>query len=150
MNTSSFVFAAVLIAMAVSGTTASAREGGARMQIDFETLDANADGRVTQEEIAAHRTARLAAADINGDGLLSLDELQRRGSEKANARAARMLERLDADSDGKLSAAELSAAPRQARMFERLDTNADGAITQAEFDAARAKHQAQNSGAPAQ
>ena len=57
------------------------------------------------------------------------------------ARAADMATRtvamLDADQDGKVSAAELAARPGPEMIFDRIDADADGAVSQAEADAAR-------------
>jgi Ca2+-binding EF-hand superfamily protein len=44
------------------------------------------------------------------------------------------LDRLDADKDGKITAAEYSAGSKSA--FDKLDANADGKVTAAEMDAA--------------
>ena len=46
--------------------------------------------------------------------------------------------RLDANHDGKLSAAEAAADPKVQGMWKKLDTNNDGVVSQAEF----AAHQA--------
>jgi Ca2+-binding EF-hand superfamily protein len=43
----------------------------------------------------------------------------------------------DPDADGRISRAELMAAPY--RVFDRLDANDDGAISAAEIEAARAR-----------
>jgi Ca2+-binding EF-hand superfamily protein len=67
-------------------------------------------------------------------------------AERAEARAARMVSRMDTDGDGKLSAAEMQSGPRRdgasgarfARMLERLDTDKDGALSREEWDAGRA------------
>ena len=40
--------------------------GGAMLLQEFDTLDADKDGKVTPAEIAAQRQARFAAADANG------------------------------------------------------------------------------------
>ena len=65
----------------------------------------------------------------------------RAATTRANDHAARMIEQLDTDGDGKLSAAELATRPMAAtmsdRMFERLDTDKDGAISEAEMTAAK-------------
>lgn len=108
----------------------------------FEMLDINADGQLTRAELEAQRAARFSEADSNGDGMLSIAELQAQGSERAAKRAARMMDRLDANKDGQLTAEEMSQGRRGGgleRMFDRVDTNEDGAITKAEFDAAGEK-----------
>ena len=83
--------------------------------------------------------ARFANTDTDGDGFLSVTELEAAGSERAKKRAARMIERLDADQDGKLSLAEMKQTRRDpARLFERLDTDNSGGISEEEFQEARA------------
>jgi Ca2+-binding EF-hand superfamily protein len=50
-------------------------------------------------------------------------------------RGAAMFEQLDADNDGKITKAEMSAG--RERMFKRLDKNGDGAVDEAEVEQAR-------------
>lgn len=108
-------------------------------QIDFDTVDADKDGKITPTEIAASRAARFAAADTNGDGKLDRAELIARAeATKAERMATRALDMLDADRDGALSAAEMADGPGMGtRMFARMDADKDGALTRAELDAAR-------------
>jgi Ca2+-binding EF-hand superfamily protein len=105
----------------------------------FAAIDANSDGKVTQEELASHRAAMFTAADTNGDGALSADELASRElarfTERLSDRASRMVERMDDNGDGSLSADEIGEGPMEDH-FARIDTDNDGAISQAEADAA--------------
>lgn len=73
----------------------------------------SADGadRVSRTEFVARHVQRLTAADANGDGMVSAEEMRA-------ARQARMAARADG-------------------RFDRLDANDDGSISRAEFDAAR-------------
>jgi hypothetical protein len=59
-----------------------------------------------------HRGERpdLAAMDTDGDGAVSLDEMTAFAQTRAAERVARMFARLDADSDGVITAAEFEAA----------------------------------------
>jgi EF hand len=108
---------------------------------DFTALDADANGQITAEEMAAARSARFATADANTDGGLSAEEIiaqiEARRAEMLQARAQRMIEEQDANADGLLQADELQEGrgPRAAVIFAMLDTNEDGAVDQAEFDA---------------
>jgi uncharacterized protein (DUF2141 family) len=103
----------------------------------FAAIDANSDGKVTQEELAAHRAAMFTAADSNGDGALNSDELAARElarfSERLSDRTARMIERQDDNGDGSLSADEIGEGPMEGH-FARIDTDNDGAISQAEAE----------------
>jgi Ca2+-binding EF-hand superfamily protein len=135
------------IAAGVLATTLSAQEagrpGGPEERPNFAALDADGDGLVTLEEMQASAAARFVMADTNGDGGLSADELiaqmqARRAAIEADI-AAQMLERLDANNDGLLQADELQqrGGDRLERMFARLDANDDGSISQEEFDAVK-------------
>ena len=107
---------------------------------NFDLIDADKDGKITQVEIDAFRKAEVASADANSDGFMTADELAAMHLKQLTARAqdmaAKMVERLDADSDGKLSAAEMAARPMPDKLFARVDTDADGAITKDEAQAA--------------
>lgn len=108
---------------------------------DFTALDTDANGQITTEELDAAQAARFATADANTDGGLSADEIvaqiEARRAEMLAARAQRMIEEKDTNTDGLLQAEELqdARAPRAAVIFAMLDTNEDGAVDQAEFDA---------------
>ncbi|PPB80212.1 Ca2+-binding EF-hand superfamily protein [Albidovulum inexpectatum] len=108
---------------------------------DFDEVDANGDGKITREEIAAHRAAAIAGLDADGDGFISKDEMTAFATARATERATQMVERhfaeRDVDGDGKISAAEMMAPPARPDMFERLDADGDGAISKEEADAAR-------------
>lgn len=104
------------------------KHGGMQMQHSFEELDADGDGKITPEEMAGHMQARFDGADSDGDGALSRDELIARMANYAD----HMIERHDANADGKLSIDEMRA-DRQGKMFKRLDTDGDGAISAEEF-----------------
>lgn len=109
--------------------------------IDFATLDTDKDGKISVAEMEAFRTARVAAMDSDQDGKLSAAELSAmhmaRMQVRADAMAARMIERHDADGDGFLTVAELATPPAPQRLFERADTDGDGALSAAEVEAAR-------------
>jgi Ca2+-binding EF-hand superfamily protein len=112
---------------------------GAMLMENFDAIDTNKDGKITQDEIAAHRAAEFAAADTNGDGQLDAEELAAQMLKQMLARqAARMIENLDDDGNGALSTAEMREGP-MSRNFARIDTDNDGAISKEEAQAAFAK-----------
>ena len=115
--------------------------GGAEM--DFAAIDADKDGKISKDELAGFRAARVTAADANGDGMLSVQEISamhmKTMAQAAGNMAQRMVERLDSDGDKMLSAAEMMDRPMPDAMFGRIDTNEDGFIDQAEADAAKAR-----------
>ncbi|PSL19659.1 EF-hand domain-containing protein [Shimia abyssi] len=147
MKRTTFITGIVVAALSVTAVAASAKGQGGKhrgMQINFEELDTNGDGFVTQAEMDAHAAARFAKMDTNGDGALSADELEaavaERAQERAKKGAARMIEHRDANGDGVLSQDEMKPkAERSAKMFDRLDSDGDGQISKEEFEAAREK-----------
>lgn len=75
-------------------------------------FDRDGDGALDTRERSAMRESRLQnllqSVDANGDGRLTLDEMQR-GDDMRGKRMARQFSRLDADGDGALSRQELDA-----------------------------------------
>ena len=138
------IFGSVIVTMAAStAVMATAKQGGEGprgvrgMLINFTDLDLNGDGLITLDEVREQRDARFAAADADGDGLLSADELTAQSAERAAERVAKMIAQFDENDDGMLSVTELpkprGGQDRAERIFERLDADGDGAITEAEF-----------------
>ena len=135
-----------LIVLALSASPALAEDELPPTSEFFDEYDANADGRVTQEEFrGSSEIFRLL--DKNGDGEISPDELglpadykpdpavqkRRQQAEKRKARggdAGRAMQqmydrimKMDADGDGRVSAAEWKGKEQG---FARLDRNKDG------------------------
>jgi len=114
---------------------------------DFAAIDADGNGLVTPQEIAAHAAARFAAADSDGDGGLDAVEMaaaiQAARADDLARMAARMavgrIARVDDNGDGLVQASEMQARmPPLASLFDRVDTDSDGAISTAEAETARA------------
>lgn len=94
----------------------------------FEKLDANGDGKVTEQELAARRSAMIEAADQNGDGALTESEMHAfREAKRAERRAKR---NPDKNGDGVIDRAEYDLAADE--RFERMDKNGDGVISEDE------------------
>jgi len=111
----------------------------------LEKVDANQDGNISKDEIAAHRAEKFMSADTNGDNLVSAAEFEAfaeaERARKKEQRQAKRFARLDTDGDGLVSAEEHASAAdkRMDRMFDRIDADGDGVITEAEREAAKAK-----------
>lgn len=146
MKRTTALTATLMLSLVATSLPAVAQDGGEGPRgprgpmIQFEAMDANNDGKITQDEIDAHAAARFAETDTNGDGTISIEEMVARmtteRAERIQKGAERMIERRDANNDGVLSADEMG--PRNGnRMFERLDANSDGAITKEEMEEAR-------------
>jgi len=121
---------------------------------DFAALDANGDGQITEDDLAALATARLTEADTDGNGKLEASEIaaqilarfedrtdRMRGDPgtRAEAMAKRLVAARDTDGDGALVPEELAPAKGYARMIDRFDTDDDNAISAAEYDEAKAE-----------
>lgn len=133
MKRTAFILVVAMAATAATSVSALTRGQGP----DFSTLDTDGNGELTREELAAQGAARFDAADADGNGLLSAEELTAFSAQRAEDRAARMIERMDANGDGQLSPDELRERRNAGRMFDRIDSDNSGTITQAEYDAAR-------------
>lgn len=101
----------------------------------IDNCDANADGKISQDEWPA-RAEMFQRLDRNGDGQLTQDEMPqgRPGADPAGGpnrqQVAQLIERHDADGDGKLSREEW---PRSDEMFDQLDADGDAFITEADL-----------------
>jgi len=105
--------------------------------------DANNDGNITRDEFLARPLEHFARLDANSDGAIQASERPQRPERGERAdRSARgdRPERpnFDANNDRQVSRAEFDAMG--ASMFQRLDANSDGRVTQEEAQAARPPH----------
>ncbi|MGC6499699.1 MAG: EF-hand domain-containing protein [Henriciella sp.] len=110
----------------------------------WTTMDSDADGHISRDEMRANSLQRFESADMDGDGAVTLEEFQmaREAARQARlaARQERLFDQLDTDQDGQISAAEFEAqnVQRRMRMFDRLDSNDDDMISATERAAVRA------------
>lgn len=123
---------ALVAAAAALAFPAAAQQGGpdrAEQQPprSFRMLDTNGDGKVTVAEITAEQERLLGAADLDGDGKLSVDEFRRRGWWFQQLQTTTLFDLMDTNGDRTLTAEEI-ASPT-ARWFKRYDANADGGMT---------------------
>ena len=120
------------------------------VDVRFNNMDTNHDGKVTKDELGAELQRELQQAsagigrqleakfhqlDTNKDGQLSLREFMAAAPAlHANESPDQMLQQLDANHDGKITVDEFRS-PEIAK-FNRLDANHDGVVTPAEIQAA--------------
>lgn len=123
----------------------------------FARLDADGNGLINAQDVAAGAAKRMAETDTNGDGQLDQSEIAAEMTARISERAAEhgweapdakriewmaqgMILNQDEDDSGTLSLDEITPdGDRLARMIEHFDSDGDGALSEAEFDAARTR-----------
>lgn len=116
------------------GRRGSGRHGGGMHSL--ERADANNDGNVTRDEFLARPTEMFNRLDANSDGVISTAERLQR-PERAEGERRQRPERVNPDSNGDNQISRSEYAAMGSGMFERLDANSDGRVTREEADAAR-------------
>lgn len=138
------IFAGTSVSVAGLAFADHHKEGGdrekhreARAERMIEALDTDGNGVISAAEIEASKAAKFAEADANGDGGLTLQEIEdwRTAQREARmqARKQRMFEKRDANGDGVISLDEFE--DRGMPMFDRADANDDGEVTAEELAA---------------
>lgn len=123
--------AVLAAALGVTGPTA-----GQSSLADPSTLLADADrdrdGSVTRAEFIAARARNFDTVDANRDGRLSLAEVAAVATGSLERMAVRLnFGHFDRNRDGRLTRSELNAGPTPA--FDRVDRDRDGVISPGEF-----------------
>lgn len=131
------MFRTILLATALSFAAAPAladsQDPIEQLLANFDRVDANSDGVITQAEYRTVQDTRWTQIDRNGDGYLGEDDFPRRAARRARTQLAEIAY-LDANGDGRISQSEFLSGP--APVFRRADQNGDGALTRAELEAA--------------
>lgn len=121
------VLAAALLgglSLAAFGASAGEKGGGKH----WDRIDINGDGLVTQDELNERSAGLIEKADANGDGAVSKEEMT---SYREARRAERRAERNpDKNDDGVVDRTEFIIAAQD--RFDRLDTNSDGVLSEDE------------------
>jgi len=107
----------------------------------IKRFDKNGDGVLTRDELPPRLAGAFERMDANKDGKLDRQEVAAllrvlrqgpgQGQGQAEQTVKRLLDRMDTDKDGKISKAE--ARPPLVGLFDRLDTNKDGFLDRQEL-----------------
>jgi Ca2+-binding EF-hand superfamily protein len=130
------LFATVALLLASGGTAAAQQPATTSGKAGHHMrLDTNSDGVIDRAEAAAspRLAERFDQMDKDKDGKLLAGEVSRRHGWRH--RGHRMMMKLDADKDGRVSKAEAAAEPKFAERFAKLDFNKDGYADRADFKA---------------
>lgn len=103
----------------------------------MRAMDKNRDGKIARLEAGPRLRQAFGQIDANGDGFVTVPELQRAMNRQTNSTTSRKpqsserLKRFDKNGDGKLSKKEAPSFMKKA--FDRLDADNDGFVTSREF-----------------
>lgn len=104
----------------------------------LERADTDGDGKLDADEMKAQMMAggmgrghgQMGAKGMHGNP----EMMQAQHGDRMGMAIETMLQRADADGDGKLSIEEIHS-PKAGQMFERFDTDGNGEVSQEEWDA---------------
>jgi Ca2+-binding EF-hand superfamily protein len=144
---SMLVLATLLAATAAHAGQATAPTAGSRPS---QGLDINGDGLITLDEAQVHPrfAARFGEIDANNDGQLDQAEMNSHREQMRAEKRAHAEERwkaADKDGDGLISRDEAAGMPRMSSHFDQLDANTDGRVSREEMRQSRERLRQQRS-----
>ncbi|MBI2256669.1 MAG: hypothetical protein HYU58_18755 [Proteobacteria bacterium] len=106
----------------------------------IKRFDKDGDGKLSEAEWPGKGHMNFADADANKDGAVTTEEMAalRKAHDRGMPDGKDRMARLDTDKDGKISVAEWSAQGE--KMFTRFDKNKDGKIAKDEVPQPRKRH----------
>lgn len=114
------------------------RKGKGKRGMNIEQIDTDKSGSISPEEFAAIGLGKMIAADKDGDGTLTTEEISTAmEAERKRRREEAMMKRLDVNGDGSVTVAELQ--DRMNKQFAVLDLNSDGSLSEEEIRKMRGK-----------
>ena len=117
------------------------RKGKGKRGVNIERIDTDKSGAISLEEFSSVGLGKMIAADKDGDGILSTDEISAEmEAERQRRRERAMMRRLDVNGDGSVTVAELK--DRMTKQFAVLDRNSDGTLSADELRKMRGKRKA--------
>lgn len=145
LKVASIVIASIVCGIAGISATAAAPDYaiGSRW---FKSADADRDQKVTPGEAGGLAIKRFSRLDRDGDGVATVEEIDRLLGESVARRRERLLRRLDTDRDRVITRAEIET--RTTQMFTDIDADRDGGITFEEMRAFRAEQRAKRKRRP--
>lgn len=105
--------------------------------LDFDEVDVNGDGVISEREAAAMPVSlneAFGTVDADGDKNVSPVEYK---SATTNLLSGASFDDFDTDSDGVISVDEAAEVPVLSDAYERVDSDADGLLSEEEFGAAQ-------------
>ncbi|MEP2947901.1 MAG: acid-shock protein [Lentilitoribacter sp.] len=121
------------------------RKGKGKRGVNIERIDTDKSGTISLEEFASVGMGKMIAADKDGDGILSTDEVSAAmEAERKRRREEAMMKRLDVNGDGSITVAELQ--DRMSKQFALLDRNSDGSLSEEEIRKMRGKRKGNRKG----
>lgn len=126
----------IIVSVALSALAAGGAFAAGNLSNSLSRMDGNHDGKVSPEEFSADKPALFKKIDADRDGFVTHDEVAAYYLKKSGADDGRMDKRIasvmkaDANADGKVSLDELLAATDAD--FRKRDKDGDGFITGAD------------------
>lgn len=140
---SCLVPALALLLLAAASASAQVAPPATGAGPSFKSLDTNRNGRVSLEEVMAYakkkstqvQPFRLADVDLDGDGMLTPEELQKAGVKDLDGQGAISARDLDINGDGYVSREDLDEYFRRKHRaeFARADADKDAWLKESEF-----------------
>ena len=105
------------------------RDYNKRMEVLFQRLDNNGDGRLVRQELKGQPALKRRLERQGKRQYLLLKDLRGEPGQLRGQRLARRFKLADANGDLRLTRAESKAMPWVARHFDALDRNRDGSLS---------------------